>query len=456
MIQEYIIKRVKLELYNKFGNCTYKKVQISNLLEYRLYWKVMTNKKVDEIFKNNNESKIDINSTLNEIIKNNLRNEEIYSWTRIKSYVKDLLFMFRHFKITIFEQNTNVDIIIAVTHKKFINYSQELKFSLTRQGYIVKYMLSEHFDLKGYSNSDSNEILPRVVSCSFFLKRLYYATPPGFFISIDCVYRTLKYYKPKKVIVFEGDSDFDFMIGHLGVNLGFKTFCLQWGYVGTSVAKMGWYRMPYDSFLAWGDFFKEKFQQWNVKLNIVSVGHPKMSSSENNNQHIILFAVQKVMKPFIREDDLKMFIETAIETAVKHPNKTIRIRSHPNYKIDDSLKEKYKSLNNIEWHDYYSYSIEQSMTNTICCVNICSTLSFECLNFNVIPIYLKISKIPFLMHEDISELFASSIPLVVTSEELQDTIINIHNVTILKDVKQMLFKYTGSTALENILNEITH
>ena len=60
------------------------------------------------------------------------------------------------------------------------------------------------------------------------------------------------------------------------------------------------------------------------------------------------------------------------------------------------------------------------------------------------------------MHEDISELLSSSIPLLVTPEELQDTIINIHNVTILKDVKKMLFKYNGSIALENILNEITH
>jgi hypothetical protein len=234
----------------------------------------------------------------------------------------------------------------------------------------------------------------------------------------------------------------------------------MFGLVGKAVIKLGWREMPYDKFLVWGDFFKGFFKLYNPTLSISTVGNPALDGSEElqgNRRDRILFAFQKPMGIFITMDDLSRFGSLALKTAQDFPDKTIVLRSHPDFDFEDWLVQRANKLANVELHAFNQKSLSESFKDVLACVTISSTVAFEALLSGAFPVFISLSD------KEIQGqgLFAGLSPFkhTVNYEGLASLLKDLMNdydhwCEIQSGIIKRLFSAFGEDAVERIINEI--
>lgn len=360
--------------------------------------------------------------------------------------------IFRYFYHLLFHKSkqSNADFFVFITNKKFFSYIKPIQETIEKQGKKVEFLLWDKID------SNEKMHLPKTQFPAFWVNG--YFKYHNFASLIDRAGGFLPLLKNKKLILIEGDLEAHHILGLLGNKNQFETYCLQWGFFGKTATKPGWRDMPFDKLLVWGDFFAENFKVYNPKLNIGSCGHPSLTENLISEKgKIILFAVQKQFGEHITKQDVLDFIHFAAKTATQMPEYNIIVRSHPDFKIPESIKQEYQSISNIIWHDYNSFSLSQSLGQAKYCVSISSTVSLESIAFGCYPVYLKINDLPLQIHELLAmnsehqhvfdaENFVSGIQHLETQ--------NLKNY--LTNFKHKLYKNLGTAAVNAIVSEINN
>ena len=343
--------------------------------------------------------------------------------------------------------NESAQLIISVENNKYIKYTTELVAALRAKGVDVKYYI---WDDAGASSNPVGR-LPEVRSQPLWWTKVYWKAALACWF-IDAARGAIKHYRPKKILVIEGDSYQHHIFGHYGMQGELQCYCLQWGYVGTSVPKIGWRNMPYTKFLVWGSFFRDRFEVHNKETDIIEVGHPTLTNTEEPTSKVILFAVQSEMLPFITNDHISKFVHLAIKTASEIPNITVRIRTHPNHPIED--KEAYDAHNIIEWHSFQTHSLEESLIDAAVCVTISSTLAFEGAFYETVPIFLKIDLSRTLqVHRDAENAPNNTDFYTATPDNLTQVIQKAMQINS-ENISDALFTSTSNESIQNIINEI--
>ncbi|WP_264522048.1 hypothetical protein [Flavobacterium sp. N1994] len=366
---------------------------------------------------------------------------------KIVVIIKDV---FRYLNHQLFHKSkqSKADFFVLITNKKFFSYIKPIQDVLEQKGQKVAFLLWDKND------SNQNTHLPKTAFPAFWKKG--YLEYHSFTSLIDRANGFLPLLKNKKGILIEGDLEAHHILGLLGKEHQFETYCLQWGFFGKTATKPGWRDMPYDKLLVWGDFFAENFKVYNPKLNIVSCGHPSLQKNVISDKgNVILFAVQKQFGEHITKQDVIDFIHFAVKTATQMPKYKIIVRSHPDFEIPESIKQVYQSIGNVIWHDYKNFSLSQSLNQAKYCVSISSTVSLESIAFGCYPVYLKINDLPLQIHQLLAQ--HSEYQHVFDAENFVSGIQHLEKQNLkdyLTDFEHKLYRKLGNEAINAIISEI--
>ena len=481
MLQEFLINKLNAEVERRFLNTRYKGIDLCKIIEVKMYWQVMNDPDIGRMFRSDSPEVDEqlIDRVISRKISQIKRNPIGFPFR----VIKDIAMWFRS-KLLLAKKakKASVDVVVPVNQKKYFPYTGKIVRRLEEEGKVVMYYVFGHARHENNGDIDRSRIMVEARLFPEFWNPAYYQAT-SVCRSIDKVLGTWLQYQPKKAMLVEGDTSILHVIGFVSRITGCETNCLQWGSIGTSVPKTGWRNMPFDRFLAWGEFFRESVEQYNRDMEVLTVGHPNIDNTvrkpadsassahdqqntgdkeqdtgEDRSGKIILFAVQKIMKPFINEEDLDRFINTAVGTARQMPEYTIRIRSHPNYPIPDEIKQKHAHIRNIQWHDYFSASLDESLKDSLVCVTISSTLSFEALNYGALPVFLKVNNIELYLHK-IGHLFQKvtrgDVSHVAEPDDIVGVIRNIDALNLNSFEADYFFKETGEKAVNAIAAVLT-
>ncbi|MCF6132708.1 hypothetical protein [Flavobacterium wongokense] len=433
------------ELQSKLGSCIYKDVDVIPMT-IQFYLNTIINSKalVNQIQQLSNEDEMQL------LVERYFEGFFKPKSNKFKLISQDI---FRYFYHLLFHktQKSNADFFVFITNKKFFSYSKPIKEALEQQGKKVEFLLWDKNDAD--SNNTDKKHLPKSDFPSFSKG---YFEHHNFTTLVDRANGFLPLLKNKKLIVIEGDLESQHILGLLGSKNNFETYCLQWGFFGKTATKPGWRNMPFDKFLVWGDFFEANFKPYNPQLNIISCGHPSLKDNEVFEKgKVILFAVQKKFGEHITTQDVLDFIHFAAKTAKQMPDYKIIIRSHPDFEIPQNIQQEYQSVQNIIWHDYKNFSLNQSFDEAKYCVSISSTVSLESIAYGCYPLYVKINELPLQIHELLSK--NSNHQHVFDSENFIAGIQHLetqHLKNYLADFKNKLYKNLGTAALNAIVSEL--
>lgn len=434
---EKLVQLTKSTVEKWYGGLTYKGVEISKIAQIFTFWILLkkpstTQSLIEPSKKNIKQSKRQILKTLFA-----LSIFPVNFFVGLKDYFQWLL--------TYSEKNTikNADILICISHKKQIPYTQSIANALKSNGYTVEFFYWPTVERpkaysktkKGMPNFWTRAYLFSGLTCKF----------------IDYAYHTLKHVKPQTVIVIEGDSHEQHIFGRLKHVFNYQCICLQWAYEPRSVLRIGYRDMPYDAFLSWGGFFTKAYREKNQTLTFLNVGHHMLEKNPQipKSSKAILFAVQRPVEPFISAKDIDAFIEYAYKIADAFPNEAFILRSHPGYPIGDATKE--KCPNNIEWHG--QNSLHDSLTAASICITISSSVGLEALPYGAYPLFVKFNQLPLLIYDDLKKQGLSK---HVISPEKAKTLIPqlLNHQEDLNSISKHFFHALGPDALANILSAI--
>jgi hypothetical protein len=370
---------------------------------------------------------------------------------KLKLAVSDVSRYFYH-KVSHKSEKSNAGYFVFITNKKFFSFIKPVKEALEQKGKKVEFLLWDKNDLD--QNIKEKIHLPKT---DFpLLGKKSYTQYHEFTSLIDRATGFLPLLKNKKLILIEGDLESHHILGLLGKKHQFETYCLQWGFFGKTATKPGWRDMPFDKLLVWGDFFADNFKTYNPKLSIVATGHPGLQETITDQKgKVILFAVQKKFGEHITNQDVLDFIHFAAKFATQMTDYKIIVRSHPDFEIPENIKQEYQSVQNIIWHDYKNFSLNQSFDDAKYCVSISSTVSLESIAYGCYPLYLKINNLPLQIHRLLAE--NPQHQHVFDSEGFVGGIqhLEIQNLKpYLVDFKNKLYKNLGTAAIDAAVSEL--
>lgn len=445
-IEEFYTKTT-ISLFKRIGDYYYKGANISPIMiKFYLNSIINSTELINEIQQLNSEGDIEIL-----VEKYSDSYFEIFSIRQKISIVINEVLRYIYNRICYSIKKSQADYFIFITNKKFISYAISIKEGLKNKNKKIEYLVWDKNQIERKQESIAH--LPSI-GFPLFWKKDYFLNRE--FISlVDRAQGFTKLLYNKKLILIEGCLESQHVMGILGDQSNYETICMQWGYFGKTVTKAGWRSMPYDKFLVWGDFFKDSFANYN-NIDIISCGHPTLQSNKIISKgKVILFAVQREMGEHILTSDVFKFIDFAIDFADNNSEFKVIIRSHPDFKISDSIKEKYKNIQNIIWHDYFNFSLAQSFEESKYCVSISSTVSIESIAFGCYPIYTKINNLPLQLHDVFSK--NSEYGHVFDFNNFSEGIQNLETKDLTNYIsvfKIKLYKALGKEAVENIVEQI--
>ena len=465
MLHEFIISQTAALTDEQFGGQSYKGVPLTKLIEDKVYWQIMDDPEIGEMFR---QDPVQVDEPrITSIIRRKIARLASSPIKYPLRVAKDALSWLQ--SILKSGDRKKTDVLIPINQKKYFSYTARVEEELRGQGIAVRYYAYDRCR-REMDVSDPERFVRERRSFPFFWNPAYYRATIVC-RAIDKVHGTWRYHRPEKALVIEGDTAILHITGLVSRMTGCQTRCLQWGSIGTPVPKTGWRHMPFDRFLAWGEFFRESIEEYNPDMDVRIVGHPGLEESEHDTPNdgvrdakdgasrpVVLFAVQKIMRPFIDEADLDSFLAAAIDTARRLPDLTVRIRSHPNYPIPDQVRQKNAALSNIEWHDYFSASLDESLRGVRACVTISSTLSLEAMHYGAAPLFLKTNAIELHLHR-LGHLFRQitdqPLPHVAEPQDLAAILKSISTSEPKPFRSGILFGAVGRQAVENITTELT-
>jgi len=294
------------------------------------------------------------------------------------------------------------EIWFFIEEEKHGRYLSPLVSLLVKKGMPCRTVYPSPWNLKkAGGNRESYVFLPVLPDLASFL---YWKEFP-FTRQIKQIQKTLGAGKPRAVVFAEGDSFSQYLVSACAAQSGITTLCVQWGAVCTPVPKPGWQNMNHTWFYSWGPAFGRIFQSFNPAVSVRNAGHISLTGfPDREKEKIILFAVQKVMPPFITLQQIELFIGFAIKTAENHPSWTVRIRNHPDFEISPSVNEAIRKVGNTEIHENSRYSLEQSFSQAQICISINSTTTLEGIKNLAIPVFYNTAGFGNLMGREVNRI----------------------------------------------------
>ena len=148
--------------------------------------------------------------------------------------------------------------------------------------------------------------------------------------------------KPEGIIVLEGCHYQEQILSELAQRNGIPSIAIQQGW--PSLIHSMFKNMPYSHYLSWGEIFNTELKKWNPTVKFISVGYP-YPIKEKINDSITFF----LQAPLFISDNyyFSQIIELVVETSQKYPKRSILVREHPEFKLENNIINRLHNYNNI-------------------------------------------------------------------------------------------------------------
>ena len=207
----------------------------------------------------------------------------------------------------------------------------------------------------------------------------------------------IKFYKPKIIIVIEGDSVVHSVLAEIAKISAIKIYCLEWGLGPPYLNFNNYDKFDFKNyfkkyiFLSWGKKVVKYLNLRNQIKNYKIIGNPNFSFNlKKNSSKDILFALGPIYE-FLwhSEDDIKKLLQFANWVGKRFPKKRIYVRphNHMNQKYLSLIKNNTGNLNNIIINKFDD-DFKKILDNVSIVCTISSTLAYECISFGKIPFYI--------------------------------------------------------------------
>lgn len=373
------------------------KYELKASFKILMYWDLIADRLLVSTFKDNSLTLIQKNKVFKKHITQHLQKSKNLRGKYLIPY-------FNNFKRKLDKfQNRTCDVLFYVSSLGQLKSFQNLVSIFEEQKLKVKYIY-EGNNIEIINLIETKNIFnplvyqPKFIISSFSKKYPFFT---NVFLRLE---QCVLFSKCKILIVSEGDAIQHRMLDEIARKNNIKTICLQWGYFGTEIPKMGWHNMQYDLFLCWGLYFKTGYKFFSPNLNIVNVGHHNLDNIKvaYKIKPTVLVALQQPLRPFIEKIDIVFLLDSIIEYAENYDKIDFIIRSHPSDEINESYLNRMEMQKNIFFHDSKKVNLNESLSGVWFCLSICSTLTLEGIAKGVVPIYFALDNKEFYAQKQLS------------------------------------------------------
>lgn len=276
------------------------------------------------------------------------------------------------------------------------------------------------------------------------------------------LYSAISSCRPRCLVVAEGNSARDAIVGMIGKSLGIPVVCIQHGW--SPFMHVGFKNMPYDKFCVWGERFRKVLETENASQLFATTGAHQLndaqrSSTIRNSVGILLQNVPKKDGRFglIDEQGWDRSLVMIREVIQKLPVIEFRIRPHPGSQQLDLNALGLDGFSNVKYLRPRQEAITEFFDAVDISISVYSTTLYESLHAGVWPIILDVVGLPTfnpdIATEGLAGLASSSDDLVAQVERFyQSTDWRDRRLRALKSAAPEYFATTGGVALDNMVS----
>jgi hypothetical protein len=275
----------------------------------------------------------------------------------------------------------------------------------------------------------------------------------------DLYHAILEKSRPERVVLVEGNSPVDEIIGQVCHSLRIGTVCIQQGW--DSLIQTGFRNMSFTKMLVWGEGFANILKPLNPNQKILPVGNfhldieGSVKERQNGSLGFLLQAPARMIPRKSWEDCLNLIERCALY----HPSCNIAIREHPKYPLDEDTLKRFSRLPNVSVRRGTDQSLMQFLDGCKFTVSMYSSTIYESVAAGV-PVIL-LNPIGIEYHPSLAEANAAlQVENYVEACRAVDQLVNDRflYLKLLKGVEQFRSSYfnTGcrETTLESIAREV--
>lgn len=166
---------------------------------------------------------------------------------------------------------------------------------------------------------------------------------PELFRCYNTFHLLLEILKPEGVVVLEGCHYKEQIVSDVARQKGIPSIAIQQGW--PSFMHSMFRNLPYSYYLTWGAGFDKEWKKWNPGIQFIPVGYPYPVKGKSGNS--ITFFLQAPL--FISDSYyLSLMIGLINETAGQYPDRSVWVKEHPEYKLDDTILNRFRQYDNIQ------------------------------------------------------------------------------------------------------------
>jgi len=289
--------------------------------------------------------------------------------------------------------NKDIDVLVYTNSErkfnlinKIANKCKKLSFGVVR-------------DIEKYQDSNRNNIF-FINKKNFFNyeKNINFNSIENKFSNLFTIYENIiKFYKPKTILIIEGDSVVHSVLAEIAKAHAIEIYCLEWGLGPPYLNFNNYDKFDFKNyfknyvFLSWGKKTVKYLKSRNQINKYKIIGNPNFSlNQKKDSSNDILFALGPIYD-FLwhSEDDIKKLLKFANWIGKKFPKKKVYIRphNHINQKYVSLIKNNTEVISNIIINNNED-DFKNIMNNVSIICTISSTLAYECISFGKIPFYI--------------------------------------------------------------------
>jgi hypothetical protein len=248
---------------------------------------------------------------------------------------------------------------------------------------------------------------PSIRNASSFLRGNHY----DLLVFTESLMQWIEEAKPRKIILIEGNKPEDSIVIEICDKLNIPVYIIQHGWSFTP--HLGFRDLGNATFFSWGKSFSDELRPFNPKTKFVDVGHPlllEQNSNEALKRNCISIFLQAPIN-IIGTDTFDEVIALGIELA--ESGWKVLFREHPSWPLNNTIRAKILEAKNTQIINPYSVSLDKQLEKTAFGLTIYSSVGYECLVKEVIPVFL-----PFNIEIDLKpNLETSGLAIVFKSRE---------------------------------------
>ena len=287
----------------------------------------------------------------------------------------------------------NIDVLVYTNSKRKFDLFYKIAKKCPKLNFGVVRDIEEYQE-----NNEDNIFFINKKNFLSYEKNLNFNSFQYKFCNLFNVYENIiRFYKPKIILIIEGDSVVHGILAEISKISAIKIYCLEWGLGPPHLNYNNYDKFDFKNyfkkyiFLSWGKKVVKYLNSRNQINNYKIIGNPNFSYSlKKNSSKDILFALGPVYKfLWLSEDDIKKLLQFANWIGQRFPKKRIYIRphNHMNQKYISLIKNNTNNLNNIIINNIDD-NFKKILDNISIVCTISSTLAYECISFGKIPFYI--------------------------------------------------------------------